>query len=724
MSTATKRDLRKEIHDKLQDQVLRGALGRFAEQYPISRANAYSNVDDIEALRDSLKNMKLETVEHLEEVANKFELEATKRGAKVFRAKDGDALKKYLLDLCVEKDVKRIVKSKSMASEEIHLNKALKEAGIHVKETDLGEWIIAIAGHTPSHMVMPAIHLNRQQCADYFTQELGEEIPADIPFMVQTARKNLRDEFLQADMGISGANIAIAENGAICLFTNEGNGRLTTTLPRIHVAIVGYEKLIPTVKDAVSIARLLPRNATAQMMTSYFTWISGPSPTMVKRDGEWVEEEKELHIILFDNGRLEAAKDDMFKQIYQCVRCAGCLNVCTTYQLVGGHVYGHIYAGGIGAILTAFLNSMDEFDQFSDLCIGCRKCTEVCPGKIDIPGLIEELRNRSVKKKGLPLMLRTLFRDVIANRRLFHTLLRAGSIAQKPVQSGQFVRHLPLFMAGLTKDRSLPTIANTPLRDEIASMIKKPTTPTKKVAFFSGCAIDFVLPDTGKSVVKVLQDLNMEVCFPDEQGCCGKPALGYGETEAVVTMAKNNIAAFEAVNPDVIVAACPTCMETWHTTYAELLAGEPEWQARAALMGAKMREFTSFVAEEYEKAGRLVKKSGNSKVTLHDSCHQKRVLGITQQPRDLIASAGCEFVEMKDPDRCCGMAGTFGLTHAELALPILQLKIDNIKNSEADTVAVTCPGCMIQLRGGLDKAAPGLKVKHVADILADQIEGK
>jgi len=225
------RNIKKEISEKLRDDVLRGALGRFAEAYPIARAKAYENVEDIEALRDSLKAMKEAAVENIEAIADKFEAEATKRGAKVFRAADGPALKRYLLDLCKEKGVKRIVKSKSMASEEIHLNDDLEKAGIRVKETDLGEWIIALAGHRPSHMVMPAIHLNRQQCAEYFSKELKEDIPPDIPFMVQTARKTLREEFLQADMGISGANIGIAENGAICLVTNEGNARLVTSSP-------------------------------------------------------------------------------------------------------------------------------------------------------------------------------------------------------------------------------------------------------------------------------------------------------------------------------------------------------------------------------------------------------------------------------------------------------------------------------------------------------------
>lgn len=717
------RNIKQEIAEKLNDEVLRGALGRFAEAYPVARAKAYENVADVDALREQVRQMKLGAVANIEELADKFEAEASKRGAKVFRAKDGDTLKQYLINLCREKGVKRIVKSKSMASEEIHLNHALEDAGLHVKETDLGEWIISLAGHKPSHMVMPAIHLNRQQIAEYFSKELKQDIPTDIPFMVEVARKNLRQEFLLADMGISGANFGIAENGAIGLVTNEGNARLVTSLPRIHVVIIGYEKLIPTIQDAAPILRTLPRNATGQLMTSYMTMVSGATPAMVKKDGKWVEEDKELHIILFDNGRLKAAHDEKFKQIYQCVRCASCLNVCPVYTIVGGHVYGHIYAGGIGAILTAFLHGMGDFEKINELCIGCRKCVEICPGKIDIPGLIEELRAKAVKDHGLPFGARMVFENVLANRKVFHTLLRLASIGQKPFQSGRMIRHLPLFMAGLAKDRSLPAVADVPFRDRIAKITKKITKPVKRVAFFSGCNIDFVFPETGESVYKVLQDLKMEVVFPQDQSCCGKPVLGMGDRETAKKIAKRNIEAFEAAKPDVIVAACPTCAETWHATYSELFAGDQEWKARAEKIGHKVREFTSFVAEQYAKAGRLKKTAGGVKVTYHDSCHMKRGLGIHQQPRQLLdAAPGYELVEMKDCDKCCGMAGAFGIKYAELSMPILKQKITNIKDSEAEVVAVGCPACMMQIQGGLDKQAPHIKIKHVAEILAEKIK--
>lgn len=720
---ADARNLRNEIAEKLKDETLRGALGRFAEGYPASRLKAYENAGDIEALREAVRQMKIATVGQIEAVADRFAAEATRRGAKVFRAKDGDELKAYLTDLCREKGVKRIVKSKSMASEEVHLNAHLEAAGITVTETDLGEWIVAIAGQRPSHMVIPAIHLNRFQVADYFSQELGTTIEPDIAVMVRAARAALREKFLEAEMGITGANFAIAENGAIGLVTNEGNGRMVTTLPRIQVAILGYEKLIPTIQDAATILKVLPRSATAQLMSSYVTLVSGPTPVMVEKDGKWVEEVKEMHIILLDNGRLRAAGDERFKEIYQCVRCASCLNVCPVYTLIGGHVYGHIYAGGIGAILTALLQGMKEFEQFHELCIGCRRCTTICPGKIDIPGLIEELRIRRVREKGLPFLIRQAFETVISNRKLFHSLLRLAAIGQKPFQEGRLIRHLPLALAGLAKDRSLPAIAAEPLRDRIGRIVKPVSTPDKRVAFFGGCTIDFVFPETGESVFAVLQELGMEVGFPAGQGCCGKPVIAMGDIETTRKIAVDNIRALEERSPDVIIAACPACTESLRH-YAELLKGDSEWGPKAEAMAKKVREFCSFVAEQYAQRGRLTRIAGGPKVTYHDSCHMKRVLMIDKEPRALLEAAGCELVEMKNADGCCGMSGMFGVKYAELSMPILERKIAGIRETGAGIAACACAGCMVQIQGGLDKQLPGVRMMHVADILAERIAGR
>ncbi|WP_182185608.1 L-lactate dehydrogenase (quinone) large subunit LdhH [Pectinatus frisingensis] len=717
------RNIKAEIESKIHDPILRSNLENFSQQYPAARAKAYANVADIDELRDDLRDMKQYSVAHVEELADEFQTSLEQRGGKVFRAKDGDELKKILLKICQENDVHNIVKSKSMATEEIRLNDYLEEQGLRVKETDLGEWMLSVAGQHPSHMVMPAIHLNRNQCAKFFSDELKEDIPSDIPFMVQTARRVLRKEFLNADMGISGANFGIAENGAIGLVTNEGNGRIVTTIPPIHVIIMGYEKLIPKTSDASKIMRLLPRNGTGQRMVSYLTLVDGPTPIIREKNGEMVEENKKVYAILLDNGRLKAAHDPVMKEVYQCVRCASCLNVCPIWSTVGGNVYGHIYSGGIGAILTGLLNGLDEFSQFSDLCIGCRRCTTVCPGKINIPDLIQELRNRQVAKKGLSFPEKMIFQKIMTNRKVFHSLLRAASLGQKPVKSGKFIRNLPLFFAKMTEGRSLPAIADKPFRDRAEKLLQNnPANSKMRIAFFSGCNLDFVFPETGESVVKVLQDIGAEVIYPQEQNCCGKPIIGAGDLDTARRLAKQNIAALEATNADYVIAACPTCAETLEQTYKELFKDDKVWLERAEKLSKKLKEFSSFVEQIYADNGRLKNTAGKEKITYHDSCHMRRSLGIYKEPRELLKSApGYEFVEMTGADQCCGMAGSFGMKYADLSIQLLNRKLKNIKESGATTVAVACPACMMQIGGGIDKMAPNIKIKHIADILAENL---
>ena len=719
------RNIKEEIKAKLKDDVMQGALSKFAEQYPGSRLKSYEG-QDIDALRNSFRDMKIDAVNHIEELADKFQASVEKRGGVFYRAKDGDDVKRILVEICKENNVHKVVKSKSMASEEIHMNECFTNNGIEVKETDLGEWMIAIAGHKPSHMVMPAIHLNRYQCAEMFTQELKEEVPGEnIPYMIQKARETLREKFLAADMGVTGANFGIAENGAIGLVTNEGNARLVTTLPRIHVVLIGYEKLIPTVADAAKVLRLLPRNGTCQRMTSYMTMVDGPTPVIYEKNGEWVEEDRKQYVILMDNGRLEAAKDPIFKQVYQCVRCASCLNVCPIWTKVGGHVYGHIYSGGIGAVLTGLLNNgLDDFAKFSDLCIGCRTCVTVCPGKMPIPDIIDELRSRYIQKNGAPSM-DGIFQSVMSDRSMMHTLLlKAASLTSAPFTNGKFIRHLPLFFANMTKGRSLPAIAPTPARDRMEALYRNnPKNPRYKVAYFSGCNMDFIFSDSSVNVVKVLQDAECSVVYPMEQSCCGKPILGVGDRETGRKIAKKNIEAFEKYDVDYIISACPTCTETLHETYKKLFANDPEWSRRAEAFCKKVREFSSFVAEQYKRMGRLTPTSGGEKVTYHDSCHIKRGLGISEEPRALLKAAkGVELVEMHNCDKCCGMAGSFGMKYQEVSIPMLEEKVKNIKDTGATTAVVACPACMMQIGGGLDKAETGIQTKHIADILAERIK--
>jgi len=709
-----RKEFRDSINTALHNPNLTGALGRFSEAYRTSREKAYEGVD-FEAVRTQIAERKGYAASHLDELAERFTQQAEARGAKVFRTDDPAKVREYILALAQQNGVKSVVKSKSMASEEIHLNPYLEKAGIEVRETDLGEWIVQLAKQTPSHMVMPAIHMTKEEVADVFSQEVEVGQTPDIPKLVKFARGKLRTRFLSAGMGVTGANIAVAETGSLVIITNEGNARLVTTLPKIHVAIVGIEKLMSEFADVVPVLTALPRSATAQLLTSYVSIISGPVPNT---DGT----PKQLHIILMDNRRTEMSQDPKFKQALQCIRCASCLNVCPVFRLVGGHVFGKIYTGGIGTILTAWFDALKSSDEIQGLCIQCGNCTQFCPGKIDIPGLILELRRRIAVEKGQTVAQKAIF-SVVNNRRLFHSMLRTASLAQKPLAKDGFIRHLPFFLSDMTEFRSLPAIADVPLRDKFKANTQ--TAHKEKAAFYSGCLIDFAYPEMGEAVVKILNKAGIEVIFPEGQTCCGAPARFSGAYEVAAQNASDNINALLEQDVEYVISACPTCTvalkHDFISTFESL--GQTDSLPGARALAAKVVDFSTLVKKLVDE-GRLTFREGQQlgKVTYHDSCHLKRTLNVSQQPRELLTKAGFEISEMYEADMCCGMGGSYSLKLPEISAPILERKLKNIKETGAALVVMDCPGCVMQIRGGLDKNGAEIKAEHTAQRLAEELE--
>ena len=709
-------EFKHSIDQALHNANLTGALGKFSEAWRANRAKIYEGID-FEELRGRIAERKAYAVDHLKELCDLFQKNAEAKGAKVFRSNDPAKVREYILQVARDNNVRTVVKSKSMASEEIHLNAFLEKAGLQVKETDLGEWIIQLAGQTPSHMVMPAIHMTKEEVSDLFSKEVDERLSTDIPRLVKVARDELRGKFLEADMGISGANIAVAETGSILTVTNEGNARLVTTLPKVHVAIIGIEKIVATFADIAPILKALPRSATAQMLTSYVTIITGQTPNT---DGS----NKELHIVLMDNKRTEMAADPMFKEALQCIRCASCLNICPIFRLVGGHVFGKVYTGGIGTILTAWHDNLKSSEDIQGLCIQCGACKDVCPSKIDIPGLILEIRRRLVKNEGLPILHKSIY-AVVNNRRLFHTMLRAASVAGKPFSKGsKFIRHLPMFLADLTDGRSLPAIAAKPLRDTIKK-IRQPAGLKERAVFYAGCLIDFAYPEMGEALVKILNKGGIEVVFPDDQTCCGAPARYSGAYEVAAKNAADNIEALLAERADYVVSACPTCTvaldHEFIATFQSL--GQSKNMARARELAAKVIDFSTLVKKLVDE-GRLTLKEGETlgKITYHDSCHLKRTMHAEKPPRELLTKAGYEIAEMFECDICCGMGGSYSLKLPEVSAPILQRKLKNIKDTGAPVVAMDCPGCVMQIRGGMDQDGAPVQVRHTVELLAERLQ--
>jgi iron-sulfur cluster protein len=584
-----------------------------------------------------------------------------------------------------------------------------------VVETDLGEWIIQLRHEGPSHMVLPAIHLSRGQVAELFSRVTGDSLdPEDIGKMVKVARRELRKEFLSAGMGISGANFAIAASGTLGIISNEGNARLTTTLPPIHVALVGLDKLVPDLASALRILKVLPKNATGQVITSYVTWITGPTECRPGPGGR-----KEMHVVFLDNGRLALAQDPIFSEVLRCIRCGACANVCPIYSLVGGHNYGHVYIGAIGLILTYFYHGRQNDRAIVQNCLNCLACKAVCPVGINLPLIIKEVHGEILAEEGERPLKNRLLRRVLKNRRLFHFLLRRASLAQRPFARKGFIRHLPFFFGKEHDFRSLPTVVATPLRDRWPRLAgKEAAQPRTRVALFGGCLVDFVYPEQGEALVKLLRDRQVRVDYPLEQTCCGLPAKCMGELDLAREVAIQNLRALDPADYDQILTLCASCGSHIKGSYPLLLAREPGVGVKARQLAAKLMDFSSFLTEVLKVSPEEFL-ARNRKVAYHAPCHLCRGLKVTRPPRELLKIAGYQYLPAKNEEVCCGMGGTFSVDFPELSAELLKNKLDAVAATGADLLVSDCPGCVLQLRGGLEKRGRKIKVQHIAEAVAE-----
>ncbi|MDL2291127.1 LUD domain-containing protein [Desulfovibrio sp. OttesenSCG-928-F20] len=704
-----------ELKEALEDSFLRETLDKFAVAYKNNRAMIFADMNARELIAE-IAESKAKALPRMEELFRQFAEIASRRGVHVHRAATAAEANEIIVRIAKDNNCKKIIKSKSMTAEEIHVNHALEEAGCEVVETDLGEWIIQLRHEGPTHMVMPAIHLSRHQVSDTFSAETGQKQGSDIGDLVKVARRELRVKFAEADMGISGANFAIADTGTIAICTNEGNGRLTTTLPRVHVALCGLDKLVPGIHDALKVIQVLPRNATAQAITTYVSWLTGANECSLNKDGA-----KIMHVIFLDNGRSALAQDEKCKSALSCVRCGACANVCPVYRMVGGHKMGYVYIGAIGLILTYFFHGREKARNLVQNCINCEACKDVCAAGIDLPAIISEIRARLVEEEGSPIES-TLLAKVMKSRKLFHTLLRFGKFAQRPVTGGTpFVRHLPsIFLKG-QGFRALPALAAKPFRDSWKELSANlPARGQVRVGLFSGCAQDFLYPEQLEAALEVFQSGNCSVDFPMEQTCCGLPVSMMGERATAAAVAEQNVRAFDPARFDYIVTLCASCAAHLKNEYPKLLKDHPTMAVEARQFADRVIDFSSFVKDVLKLQAEDFTKSGET-VCYHAPCHLCRGLDVTTQPRELLAYAA-EYAPAAEEDVCCGFGGAYSVKFPEVSAEIMAKKLDNMEATGASLLVTDCPGCVMQLRGGEEKRGKKLKVEHLAELLAKQLK--
>ncbi len=501
------------IKELLEDRNIREALDRATRRFAEGRAKTIAELGPFEEVRRRTREVKERALGKAHLLWPVIVSRLVDSGAQVIEAHDASAAREAIWGLLEDTGVKLLVKGKSITSEEIGLNPYLEAKGVEVVETDLGERIIQLKGEKPSHLIVPAVHRTKEEVAELFTEHLGREVPPDPYVITKLVREDLRDRFLRADAGFTGANVVSAEPFSLFLMTNEGNGRLCATLPKLYITLVGYEKLVETVEDALWILKVLPRNSVGLRFASYVSVFRGPFRW--RKDRRWV-------VVVLDNGRRRALEDTVLHHALRCIRCGACLNVCPVYRVVSGLGFSHVYMGGIGVAWTAITEGVDRAYRVSRLCTGCGRCEEVCPVEIPIPRLVEEVRSRA----GRDLVERVAPKVMERRNRL---LLGASEAAK---------------VLGLYPSRSPFTVRRT---------------SRGEVQLYVGCVVDQLMPQVAEDALEVLDRAFVKVGVSREE-CCGLPLKVYGDKQGFYRLALKNSSTYRGRR---LVFVCDSCLSTF-----------------------------------------------------------------------------------------------------------------------------------------------------------------
>ncbi|NOR90697.1 MAG: iron-sulfur cluster-binding protein [Anaerolineales bacterium] len=471
-----RRQFLKNAHEALANPTLQKALDQNAERRESGRVHAFSTLPNPEHTRKEAAQIRRQTIDNLEEYLAQFIKHAQENGIRVHGPFDAHAAALTAAEIAKEHNARLIVKSKSMVSEEIELNQKLEAAGMRVVETDLGEFIVQLRGEMPGHIITPAIHLLREDIARTFTSELKVPHSTDVAEMTETARRVMRKDFLSAEVGVSGVNFGVAETGTLCIVTNEGNGRMISTVPPVHIALMGIERLVPSLENLAVLLQVLPRSATGQNLTSYVSLIQRP------RAGSEPDGAEERHVILVDNGRLAMHRSQL-QDALLCIRCGACLNACPVFREIGGHTYGSAYPGPIGSLVSPGLFGIQQYGHLSKASTLCGACTEVCPAGIDFTKMLLRTRGEYVKSTPQPAWLRAgmqLFTWVMASPGRYRRVQSIATFFLRFLPNrGGWLYRLPPPLAGWTRSRDFPPLAAEPFHARLHRLKSTGNGPTK-----------------------------------------------------------------------------------------------------------------------------------------------------------------------------------------------------------------------------------------------------
>ncbi|MDQ6920463.1 MAG: LUD domain-containing protein [Candidatus Dormibacteraeota bacterium] len=684
----SRRHFRKRVDAALENPRLQQALTEAMTGLREQRRKGFES-QDFETGRDELKRRRQANLDRLPELIDQFRQRLEAVGGRFHFARTDAEAREIIAGICQSAGAGIVTKSKSMATEEIFLNQHLESLGMEVVETDLGEYIVQRLHQHPSHLIAPAVHLTVEDWAE----ELGTAPDRDA--IMAHARQELRQKFIDASVGISGANAAIAETGTVMIVTNEGNADLTITLPRVHVALFGMDKLVASLDDAVAMLRMLPRSATGQLMSAYVNWVTGPSrssdigffPVMGAHGP------REMHCVVLDNGRTDMLAQPLFADALTCIRCGACSNACPSFMAVGGHQFGHIYSGPIGLVLTPFHHGLEADELPQSLCTQCNACEEICPVGIPLPRQILEHRRHSHRK---PLAKQALLE--LWSR---PSVARAGTALAAPVS-----RLFPLGPAPL---------ASRSLRSQLRANGPPEAAP---VTIFASCLVDRMTPEAGLALNRILRAAGHRVEFPAGQWCCGLICANAGDFEKAEKLGRRLVQDLAGSSGPIVTpsASCFGAVTLDLEGWGEPPPGLPAIRER-------MVDSTRFLVGLLESRPELVRapEGDRPRVAYHDSCQSKRQLGLVSEPRRVLELAGYEVVNLVEVANCCGFGGTFSMEWPEVADRMVEWKLAAVAATGCSVVASDNPGCLMHIRSGAARRGLPLRVAHILELVAERL---
>lgn len=721
---SSKESLKKAI--KMALEVENEAIRLNTQTFNTNRYTAIAKLDDYEELKDRARKIKEESIKNLPALIEQLTEVIESRGGKVFLARTKEEASSYIKKVCVEHNAKLAVKAKSITSEEIQLNSALQEEGIEVAETDLAEFILQVSGEQPSHNVAPAIHRSRERITELFKENFDTPESLDTgEELTKFAREILRKKFLSADVGISGANLIAADSGTILLVESEGNIRLTTQLPAVHIAISGIEKIIQKREDIGIFIELLAASATGQSLTTYTNILTPPLELPVLNLNGRDDKEREFHLVLVDNGRMKMRDDNDFREALYCIRCSACMNVCANFQAVGGHAFGgESYVGGIGGAWTVFTSGKLEDARFAELCTGCSRCVPNCPVRIDIPQLNSTIKNRLIKAEGGASLQKKFFGN-------FSSLAKMSShfpAISNWISDLDISRVLLEKTVGLDKRRPISKIADNTLETlyksyrENISLNHKHLSKDKTI-LFADVFTNYTHPQAGIATVKVFDRLGIPIeiskVFDDGRALQSQGMLDEAKTKAKETA---NYLGELIDSGNKIVVVEPSVLAMLRRDYEKLIDNN-ELFKKISSNSFDPVEYLNLLLDRNEIQTESIfeiPESINKKIFLHNQCQVKTV-GADRKNIEFLMKMG--FNVTTSDVECCGMAGSFGYKkeYFDLSKNIgndLIKQIDETEQQKGESIILASgTSCRAQISDGVKEKDVTHPIEFIESLL-------